>query len=71
MESINSKNDKNKSLVALWNFVFTQFDSKELFQNYSFYIGADSSASLERIVSAYEDKTNNYDNSMWIVFKIY
>ena len=29
------------------------------------FIAADSGASLERIVSAYENKDNNYENSMW------
>ena len=57
------KNDN--SLVELWNLVFTQFDSKELFKNPMNFIAADSGASLERIVSAYENKDNNYENSMW------
>ncbi len=57
------KNDK--SLVELWNLVFTQFDSKIPFKNPSKKIAADSGASLERIVSAIENKNNNYENSMW------
>ena len=59
------KSDKDKTLVELWNLVFTQFDSKMLFENPSVKIGADSGASLERIVSAIEDRNNNYENSMW------
>ena len=54
-----------KSLIELWNLVFTQFDSKVIFEKPSLKIGADSGASLERIVSAYENKCNNYENSMW------
>lgn len=56
---------EDKSLVELWNLVFTQFNSKQIFENPSEYIGADSGASLERIVTAYENKSNNYENSMW------
>lgn len=56
---------EDKSLVELWNLVFTQFNSKRIFENPSEYIGADSGASLERIVTAYENKSNNYENSMW------
>ena len=59
------KDDREKSLIELWNLVFTQFDSSNLFENPSKKIAADSGASLERIVSAYENKCNNYDNSMW------
>ena len=59
------KNDEENSLVELWNLVFTQFNSKNLFENPSKTVGADSGASLERIVSAYENKNNNYENSMW------
>lgn len=62
------KNDEQKSLIELWNLVFTQFNSKNILENPSFTIGADSGASLERIVSAYENKNNNYDNSMWYPF---
>ena len=57
--------DEQKSLVELWNLVFTQFDSKQIFINPSIKVAADSGASLERIVSAYENKCNNYENSMW------
>lgn len=39
------------SLMELWNLVFTQFDSKNIFENPSNLIAADSGASLERIVS--------------------
>ena len=59
------KSDKENSLIELWNLVFTQFNSKNIFENPSKKIGADSGASLERIVTAYEDKCNNYENSMW------
>lgn len=65
------KKDEEQSLVELWNLVFTQFDSKELFINQSNKIAADSGASLERIVSAYEDKLNNYENSMWSEYITY
>lgn len=65
------KSDDQKSLVELWNLVFTQFDSKKLFQNPSQLIAADSGASLERIVSAYENKNNNYENSMWNEYIMY
>lgn len=56
---------KENELVELWNLVFTQFNSKKIFENSSDLIAADSGVSLERIVSAYENKTNNYENSMW------
>lgn len=59
---------EDKSLVELWNLVFTQFNSKQIFEKPSEYIGADSGASLERIVTAYENKNNNYENSMWSEF---
>lgn len=57
-----------EKMIELWNLVFTQFDSKQVFENPSELIAADSGASLERIVTAYENKTNNYDNSMWYDF---
>ena len=56
---------EDKSLVELWNLVFTQFNSKTPFENPSLKIGADSGVSLDRIVSAIENKNNNYENSMW------
>lgn len=59
---------EDKSLVELWNLVFTQFNSSQIFEKPSEYIGADSGASLERIVTAYENKNNNYENSMWLGF---
>ncbi len=62
------RDDTEKSLVELWNLVFTQFNSKNVFENYSQKIGADSGASLERIVTASENKNNNYENSMWFDF---
>ena len=62
------RDDDEKSLVELWNLVFTQFDSKEVFINPSSRVGADSGASLERIVSAYENKSNNYENSIWLPY---
>ena len=55
----------DNSLVELWNLVFTQFDSKVPFEKTSIKIAADSGVSLERIVSAIENKNNNYENSMW------
>ena len=55
----------DNELVELWNLVFTEFNSKNLFVNPSEKIAADSGASLERIVTAYENKYNNYENSMW------
>lgn len=61
------KNKENK-MIELWNLVFTQFNSKQVFENPSEFVAADSGASLERIVSAYEDKISNYDNSMWYEF---
>ena len=60
--------NKEDKMIELWNLVFTQFDSKQVFENPSEFVAADSGASLERIVSAYEDKTSNYDNSMWYEF---
>lgn len=57
--------DSSKTLIELWNLVFTEFDSKSIFVNPSEKIAADSGASLERIVTAYENKNNNYENSMW------
>lgn len=65
------RSDEQKSLVELWNLVFTQFDSKKIFHNPSKLISADSGASLERIVSAYENKNNNYENSMWNEYIMY
>lgn len=62
------KDDENKSLVELWNLVFTQFDSKIPFKNPTVKIGADSGVSLERIISAIENKNNNYENSMWSTY---
>ncbi len=61
----------DESLVELWNLVFTQFNSSKLFENPSLTVGADSGASLERIVSAYENKDNNYENSMWVDYVKY
>lgn len=61
----------DESLVELWNLVFTQFNSSKLFENPSLMVGADSGASLERIVSAYENKDNNYENSMWFDYVKY
>lgn len=60
--------NKEDKMIELWNLVFTQFDSKQVFENPSEFVAADSGASLERIVSAYEDKISNYDNSMWYDF---
>ncbi len=56
---------EDKTFVELWNLVFTQFNNKKIFNNPSAKIAADSGASLERIVSAIENKNNNYENSMW------
>lgn len=55
----------DNSLVELWNLVFTQFNSKIPFEKPSIKIAADSGVSLERIISAIENKNNNYENSMW------
>ena len=54
----------DNSLVELWNLVFTQFNSKIPFEKPSIKIAADSGVSLERIISAIENKNNNYENSM-------
>ena len=55
----------DNELVELWNLVFTEFNSKNLFVNPSEKIAADSGASLDRIVTAYENKCNDFENSMW------
>lgn len=61
-------NKDKTDLVELWNLVFTQYNSKNVFENPSSLIAADSGASLERITSAYENVENNYENSMWHEF---
>ena len=59
------KDENEPTFVELWNLIFTQFDSKNIFEHNSPLVGADSGASLERIVTAYENGTNNYENTMW------
>lgn len=65
VEFLWQKIKEKPELIELWNLVFTQFNSKDILQSPSETIALDSGGSLERLVSAIEDISNNYENSLW------
>lgn len=51
--------------VELWNLVFTQFDGAVHFERPLSRIAFDSGMSLDRLQAAVEDRSSNYDSSLW------
>ncbi len=52
--------------VELWNLVFTQFEGSDPFVRPLDRIAADSGMSLDRAVTAHEDRPDDYQNSLWV-----
>jgi len=59
------QNPHSQALMELWNLVFTQFEGDTLFINPMKKIAADSGMGLDRLVTAAECCSNNYENSNW------
>ncbi len=60
------ENDVEKhTKIELFNMDFTQFNSKEVFNNPTNLISASAGGALDRLVSAIENKSSDYENSMW------
>ena len=63
---INFTSPVNNTTVELWNIVFTDFDIIDNVKIKRTYSSGDSGTSCDRITSAVEGKTNDYDNSNWL-----
>lgn len=59
------KNPSTQRSIELWNLVFTEFEGTTLFECPLSTIAADSGASIDRIVTAVECCSSDYDNSNW------
>ncbi|MEK7647486.1 MAG: alanine--tRNA ligase-related protein [Patescibacteria group bacterium] len=60
------RNPTTGNIVELWNLVFTEFQGQTLFEFPLDRIAADSGASIDRLVTAVEGKSSDYDNSNWV-----
>lgn len=58
-------NQSGEVYIELWNIVFTQFNNNQLLGNSMPLIAGDSGASLDRLLTASEDLSNDYHNSYW------